>query len=171
MSIISRKNPNALLYEVGNDTVLSISPKTGRSYSTNFIPTDIHENNKYLYGRWQGRFGYIRLTGVKHLIYKPNMFVNHVFKDDSLYVSYRNEPMVRQENQWGSWYSNYDFCLSSLDMVEFLYHCDYNEEKKKILMDEMEHKVDYYNEKFKDDLTFSYVDKNQVLPWLQEKEK
>lgn len=169
MSITSKKRPNGLLYDIGDDTVLSVSAKTGRRYPTNFIPADIHENKNYLYGRWQGIFGYIRLTGVKELIYKPNMFVNHVFKDDTLYVSYHKEPMILQKNPWGSWYSGYDFCLSSLDMVEFLYHCDYNAEKKKIIMDAIERKVDYYNDKFKDDLTFSYADKTKILPWLQEK--
>ena len=47
------------------------------------MENDIKDNKDYLYGRWQGRFGYIRLKGVKELIYKPNLWINHVFKDDN----------------------------------------------------------------------------------------
>lgn len=165
MSITSKTKPKGLMYIFQNELVYSVSPKTGQLYLTKFIKDDIHNNKDYLYGRWQGRFGYIRLKGVKELIYKPNLWVNHVFKDDSLYVSFHKEPMITQLNPWGSWYSGYDFCLSSLDMVKFLYYCDYNEEDKKILMDAFEDKIDYYNEKFKDDLTYTYTDKS-ILPWI-----
>lgn len=165
MSITSKTKPKGLLYICQNGLVYSVSPKTGRLYLTKFIKDDIYNNIDYRYGRWQGRFGYIRLKGVKELIYKPNLWINHVFRDDSLYVSFHKEPMKKQLTPWGLRYSGYDFCLSGLDMVEFLYYCDYNEEGKKILMNKFEGKINYYNEEFKDDLTYTYIDKS-ILPWI-----
>ena len=86
-------------------------------------------------------------------------------KYDSLYISFHKEPMITQSDSWGSWYSGYDFCINGMDMVEFLYYCDYNKEDKKILMDAFEDKIDYYNKKFIDDLTYTYVSKS-ILPWV-----
>lgn len=173
MNTTSKTKPKGLLYICQNGSVYSVSPKTGRLYLTKFIKDDICSNIDYLYGRWQGRFGYIRLKGVKKFIYKPNLWINHVFRDDSLYVSFHEESMKKQSTPWGLWYSEYgglwysgyDFCLSGLDMVKFLYYCDYDEEGKKILMNKFEDKIDYYNEKFKDDLTYTYIDKS-ILPWI-----
>lgn len=165
MSITSKNKPKGLLYIIQNEKVYSVSPKTGRLYLTKFMENDIKDNKDYLYGRWQGRFGYIRLKGVKELIYKPNLWINHVFKDDSLYVSFHKEPMITQSDSFGLWYSGYDFCINGMDMVKFLYYCDYNEEDKKILMDAFEDKIDYYNKKFIDDLTYTYVSKS-ILPWV-----
>lgn len=166
MNTISKSKPKGLLYIVQNEKVYSASPKTGRLYLTKFVKDDIKDNKDYLYGRWQGRFGYIRLKGVKELIYKPNLWINHVFKDDSLYVSFHKEPMITQPDSLGSWYSGYDFCINGMDMVKFLYYCDYNEEDKKILMDAFEDKIDYYNKKFIDDLTYTYISKS-ILPWIR----
>lgn len=165
-NITSKSKPKGLLYIIQNERVYSMSPKTGRLYLTNFTKNDIKNNKDYLYGRWQGKFGYIRLKGVKELIYKPNLWINHVFKDDSLYVSFHKEPMITQSDSFGSWYSGYDFCINGMDMVKFLYYCDYNEEDKKILMDAFEDKIDYYNKKFIHDLTYTYVSKS-ILPWVR----
>lgn len=79
MTITSKNKPKALLYIIQNERVYSMSPKTGQLYLTNFTKDDIKNNKDYLYGRWQGRFGYIRLKGVKELIYnfasrKPRCF-------------------------------------------------------------------------------------------------
>ena len=79
MSITSKSKPKGLLYIVQNGKVYSASPKTRRLYLTKFMENDIKDNKDYLYGRWQGRFGYIRLKGVKELSYKPNLWINHVF--------------------------------------------------------------------------------------------
>ena len=73
--------------------------------------------------------------------------------------------MITQSDSFGSWYSGYDFCINGMDMVKFLYYCDYNEEDKKILMDAFEDKIDYYNKKFIDDLTYTYISKS-ILPWV-----
>ena len=52
------------------------------------------------------RFFYLKLVGVKQLIYKPNLIFNHLFKDDSLYVSYDNEEAIKfYVDQWG--FKNY----------------------------------------------------------------
>ena len=59
MSITSKNKPKGLLYIIQNEKVYSASSKTRRLYLTKFMENDIKDNKDYLYGRWQGRFGYI----------------------------------------------------------------------------------------------------------------
>ena len=55
-------------------------------YRTKIKPDDLPEH--YLYGTIFKVKGYISVLGIKDIVYKPNYRINHVHRDDFLYVSY-----------------------------------------------------------------------------------
>jgi hypothetical protein len=87
--------------------------------------------------------------GVKHLIYKPNYFTpNHLFKYDTLFISFDTEivPDEREENS--IWYIGYDYALGGLVLKEFVdavgRFSDYDVTD---IQKEMERKTAWYYEK------------------------
>ncbi len=68
---------------------------------------------------------YLKTSGVKYMIYKPNYFVdNHLFKDDFLYVSFDKEILPDTEGRWQH-YTGYDVLLCGSSICKFL---DYAEQ-------------------------------------------
>ena len=55
-----------------------------------------------------GRHGFVSAKGVKHLVYKPNYFSNHLHKDDFLYISYNDEIVPYTDEYDFSWFKGYD---------------------------------------------------------------
>ena len=81
----SRTGHRQLIY--GKDGTLF----SGGTYPTKITAEDLPE--WYVYGRFYKHWGYLSAAGVKHLLYIPNKWSNHMFKDDCLYISY-NAPIV-----------------------------------------------------------------------------
>lgn len=78
------KRMNATYYEVADPYLLS-----GGRYKTKIKPEDMPP--WYLSGSYYGyRDGYIRTKGISQLFYRPNLFTNHMFKDDFLFVQYKD---------------------------------------------------------------------------------
>lgn len=72
----------------------------------------------YLYKQWS----YLRAEGVKYLQYKANEFTNHMFKDDVLYISYKN-PIVPSSAPW-TWYEGHDVRLYGGSIIQFIIAVD-----------------------------------------------
>lgn len=62
--------------------------------------------------------GYMNAKDVKYLLYVPNYFTNHEYKDDMLYVSYKN-PIIKVGASRRSFYANYDYMMSGPTIVTF----------------------------------------------------
>ena len=88
-------------------------------YPTKILPEDLPE--WYVHGYMYKRHGYMSAKGVKYLLYNPNYtFHNHLFKYDSLFISY-NEPIEPYEDEHGlHWYKGYDHVLSGPVLVNFV---------------------------------------------------
>jgi hypothetical protein len=80
-------------------------------YRTKILSTDMPE--WYVYGYMYKRHGYMSAKGIKHLIYKPDYFVeNHLHKYDTLYVSYDLEITPDESDSSGFiWYKGYDHAI------------------------------------------------------------
>ena len=87
-------------------------------YRTKILPADLPE--WYVYGYMYKRHGYLSAKGVKHLLYVPNYTVeNHLYKYDTLYISYKDK-IEPYENDHGSiWYRGYDDAVGSWLIVDF----------------------------------------------------
>lgn len=64
--------------------------------------------------------GYIRIDGIKDIVYKPNYHINHMHKDDFLYISY-STPIQSDVDQHGfTRYYNYDALLWGGNISHFI---------------------------------------------------
>ncbi len=89
---------------------------SGGRYKTKVRAADLPE--WYVYGSFYKRRGYMAAKGVKHLVYRPNKFTNHMFKDDFLFISY-DRPIVADEEAWKS-LSGYDEYIFGGIILAFL---------------------------------------------------
>lgn len=63
--------------------------------------------------------GYLKTSGVKEPKYKA-LEINHLFKDDYLYISYK-EPLVEVVDRWGFRdYENADICICGNSIVPII---------------------------------------------------
>lgn len=97
-----------------NNTLFS-----GGIYPTTITASDLPE--WYVYGRYYKHWGYLSAKGIKSLVYEPNKFSNHMFKDDFLYISY-NEPIVPSPDREASVYKyiSFDEYIYGRVIVSFL---------------------------------------------------
>lgn len=89
-------------------------------YPTNIKAEDLPE--WFVYGRYYSNFGYLSAKGVKYLKFKPNMWINHLIRDDMLYVSYY-KPIVEVESKLfrnSKDVEGYDIVFSGWDVITFL---------------------------------------------------
>lgn len=64
--------------------------------------------------------GYIRIDGIKDVIYKPNYRINHMHKDDFLYISY-STPIKTEVDQHGrTLHYDYDALLWGGNIAHFI---------------------------------------------------
>ena len=65
-------------------------------------------------------YGFLSTEGIKDIVYKPNYHINHMHKDDFLYISY-NSPITSAIDQWGfELYQDYDVLLWGWSIVIFI---------------------------------------------------
>ena len=82
------KDPNGYLY-------------VDSQYNTKITADDLPD--WFVYGRFYKRFGYLSAKGVVDLYYIPNMWNNHMFKDDELVISYEEKIDKTNDHLFGDW--------------------------------------------------------------------
>ena len=87
-------------------------------YKTKIFPEDLPE--WYVEGYMYKRHGFMSAKGVKHLFYRPNYVFNHLYKDDTLFVSYDKEITPTENDDGFKWYEGYDYCLSGSVILDFV---------------------------------------------------
>lgn len=103
--------------------------------------------------------GYLRTSGITDMVYKWTR-VNHLFKDDYLYISYGGK-ISKSMNEWGRTdVTDYDVCICGNDIIPIILAAEkysgYDstalragiEEKRVYLRD---HQPDYYKQYFGDE--------------------
>lgn len=94
----------------------------GTLFSKGHYPTKITADmlpEYYMKARVHKLWGFVRTKGVVGLHYRPNTWVNHLFRDDILFVSFTHE-MPDSEDFDTLWGSGYDFVLDGPFLVSFL---------------------------------------------------
>lgn len=69
-------------------------------YATGIKPSDLPES--FIKGQFYGKDGYMKASGIKHLVYVPNLWINHFLKDDFLYISY-DKPIEMKPGCTSKW--------------------------------------------------------------------
>ena len=168
--IIIKKRINALFYSSEKLGLLNYRypPKTLENdylYSQGKFPTkitayDLPEYYKYIY--MYRNYVYLKTTGVKYMIYKPNYFVdNHLFKDDFLYVSFDREIVPYTDGRWEH-YTGYDVLLYGRSICKFLDYAEqYSNYDTSEIRKEIEKKIIWYMEHNPDHPELS----NKMMPF------
>ena len=103
--------------------------------------------------------GYLKTSGIVDIDYKA-LEINHLFKDDYLYISYK-EKLKSEKNSWGyEKFVNYDICICGNDIIPIVLaikkysNLDIDNVKQKI-----QNKVNWYRENCKDDYIRQFGDR------------
>lgn len=135
-------------------------------YSLGKYPTKIKkEDLPEYYIKFRSRViwymtGYLKTLGVVDIDYEA-LNINHLFKDDYLYISYK-EKLKTEKNSWGhEIYINNDISICGNDIVPIVLaikkysNLDINHVKQKI-----QDKVNWYRENCKDDYIRQFGNKD-----------
>ena len=87
-------------------------------YKPKIFPSDLPE--WFVEGNFYRHRGYLSAKGVKYLIYRPNKFSNHMFKDDFLYISYDKHIVPAADPQSVFKYDGLDEYIWGWNIVRFL---------------------------------------------------
>lgn len=104
--------------------------------------------------------GYIKTSGIVDINYRA-LKINHLFKDDYLYISYR-EKLKMEKNQFGFWdYINYDFCICGNDIITIALAAQkYSNIDIQKVKNKINAKVAWYRENCKEDYIRQFGDKD-----------
>ena len=138
-------------------------------YPTKITPKDLPE--WFVKGRYYKNHGFISAKGVVDLVYKPNLWINHMFRDDSLYISY-NKPIREVEREsFGrivKEYEDYDYVIDGTDAIDFIAavkkYSDFDTSNIEAAIIE---KAAYYIDKFPDEHESKEGDK--IIEYLNKK--
>lgn len=102
----------------------NIYGKDDTLFSGGIYPTKIKIDDLpdwYVFGRFYKHWGYLSAKGVKSLVYEPNRFSNHMFKDDFLYISY-DAQIVPNPDRQTTWYkyTGFDEYIYGSAIISFL---------------------------------------------------
>lgn len=90
-------------------------------YPTKITPEDLPE--WFVKGRYYKNHGFLSAKGVVDLAYKPNNWINHMFRDDSLYISF-NKPIreVEVDSIIGKImdFTDYDYVIDGTYAIDFV---------------------------------------------------
>ena len=90
-------------------------------YPTKIKPEDLPEY--FVKGRFYKNHGFISAKGIVDIVYKPNMWINHMFRDDTLYISY-DKPIIECEDEFlgraYKEYKDYDYIIEGTYAVDFI---------------------------------------------------
>ena len=139
--------PNGYLYSKGK-------------YKTKITVEELPEH--YIYGWIFKVQGYISVLGIKDMVYKPNYHINHLHKDDFLYVSY-NEPITESKDKFGyEIKESYDVLLWGHIIIDFIRAIrKYQSYDIEPIADEVKKKEAFYREKYPEDC------KRFGIDWLE----
>lgn len=87
-------------------------------YKTKIRTEDLPEY--FIEGVYYRTHGFMSAKGVKQVVYHPNMWVNHMFKDDYLYVSYDKEIETIKTKMGYIDFKNHDYVIRGWSIINFL---------------------------------------------------
>ena len=139
--------PNGYLYSKGE-------------YKTKITAEDLPEH--YIYGWIFKALGYISVLGVKDIVYKPNYHINHLHRDDFLYISY-DKPIVETKDKHGyDIREGYDALLYGHMILDFIRAVrKYQSYDIEPIADEVKKKEAFYRQKYPEDCARPGID------WLE----
>ena len=156
------KRLNSFLYtkgKFGKGCIRSVDTNNEYLYSKAMYKTKIKKEDlpddyiEFRSGTIRYMTGYLKTSGVVDIDY-TYFLENHIFKDDYLYISYK-EKLKKEKTSYGrERIVNYDICICGNDIIPILlaieknYNINIDKVKEKIY-----YKVSWYKENCKDEYT------------------
>ena len=84
-------------------------------YATKITESDLPE--WYVDGIIHRRYGFLSTKGVKQMVYKPR-FMNHLYRDDCLYVSFKDEAAIDLDKH--GYYQGYDLVVTGHMILRYI---------------------------------------------------
>ena len=122
-------------------------------YATKIKSEDLPEH--YIEGTIFKVNGYISVLGIKDIVYKPNYHINHMHRDDFIYISY--DRPIRSETDARGYvsYHDYDAILWGGMIVEFIRAIrKWNSYDIESIADEVKKKEFFFLEKYPEERKF-----------------
>lgn len=138
-------------------------------YPTKITPDDLPP--WFVKGRFYKNHGFLSSMGVVDLVYKPNMWINHMFRDDCLYISYTKPIVEFEENSFGQMrknYKDYDYVIDGTYAIDFVAAVKkYSNFDTTLIEKAILNKVDYYVSKFPEE----HESKNpeEIIKYIKDK--
>lgn len=143
---------------------LKIIDNDGYLFSQGIYPTKLKEEDLpeyFIEGQYFRKHGFLSALGVKDLKYVPNMNVNHMFKDDFLYISYEKPIIESKKSNLLDRFENYDTYIWGWNIIEFLKgvekYSDYDISK---IREEIERKRKHFKENYPNDYKLEVLNDN-----------
>lgn len=93
--------------------------------------------------------GYISVFGVKDIVYSPNYHLNHLHRNDHLYISYDKAISFEVDVNGHKWYHDYDVVLWGHMIVKFIRAVrEYQSYDIESIANEVKKKEAFFLEKF-----------------------
>lgn len=129
-------------------------------YKTGITAEDLPEH--YVYGWIFKALGYISVLGVKDIVYKPNYHINHLHKDDLLFISY-DKPIVETKDKFGyDIQDGYEAVLYGHMILDFIRAVrKYQSYDIEPIAYEVKKKEAFYREKYPEECS------RPVIDWLE----
>ncbi len=135
-------------------------------YSLGIYPTKIKKEDlpeEYIEFRSRAIWymtGYVKTSGVVDIDYSA-MKINHLFKDDYLYISYK-EKLETKESKFGyKDYTNYDICICGNDIIPITLKVEkYSNISIKKVKNKIQNKLEWYKENCRNDYIRQFGDKD-----------
>ena len=137
-------------YKEGNPVPEGYLLAQGR-YRTKLFPPDLPD--WYIHGYMYKHYGFLSAKGVKYMVYKPCFSTNHLYRDDTLFISYDKEIVPVTDDTGFAWYNGHDHNLSGPLIFDFINaaetHSNYNVAP---IREALEKKKDWYYERKKEEV-------------------
>ena len=107
-------------YKTINHHLVKVSDKNNFLFANGIYKTKILEEHlpEYFVKLYFGvKNQYISVRNIKDILYKPNYFTSHLYKDDFLYISY-DKPIIR--NKTDNYYINYEVLIYGSAIIDFI---------------------------------------------------
>lgn len=129
-------------------------------YRTKITAEDLPEH--YIHGWIFKVQGYISVLGIKDIAYRPNYHINHLHRDDHLYISYDKKITYEADEHGRMWHHNYDAVLWGYMIVDFIRAVrKFQSYDIEPIADEVKKKEKFYREKYPEECERHRID------WLE----
>jgi hypothetical protein len=115
-------------------------------------------------------YGYLKTSGVKDVGYKA-LKINHLFKDDFIYISYKDKLKYETDEEGYISISNYDIRISGNSIIPILLSIEkYSDVDTSNVRKLILEKFEWWKQKYSDDYNECFKNNEDIFEYYKNKE-